>query len=203
MIVAINILGTDVTVTPPDESDGHPAWNLIGSAVSPSANLEQVWYWHEIGSAETGEPGFTFGFDSIVRASLATVTYSNTCLEDATPCADGSPAGNPLDDSSFATSLGSNSVMTGVSGIDVPAQGEVVAVFGTSNTITAFGISGSPEGSLSDGLSNVTGDANHNGGIEITEKPEPAAGSDGPFTATMPDDEVGDNVGQAISIFPK
>ncbi len=202
-IVAINILGTGIAVTPPATSAGHPPWNQIGSYVLPSANIEQIWYWHEIGSAETGAPGFTFGFSSSARASLATVTYSSTCLEDATPCAAGSPPGNPIDDFSFGMSLGNDSVTTGASAINVPAHGEVVAVFGTSNTITAFGLSGNPNGSFSGGLSLVTGAANHNGGIEITEKPEPAAGTDGPFTATMPSGEIGDNVGQAISIFPK
>jgi len=195
-IVGIDISGTGIAVTPPTPSAGHPVWNQIGTTTSPSSNIEEVLYWHELGSAETGSlVGFTFGLGSSVRASIATVTYTNTCLDDAT-C----PSGNPIDDFSVDGVSTSSGSVTTTRAINVPSAGEAVAVFGTSNTTTAFGIGG---GTVSGGLNQVTGDDNQNGGIEIFEKFETTTGTDGPFTATMESPAIGDNVAQVISIFPE
>jgi hypothetical protein len=153
VIVALNYLGTGVTVTPPMATGAdHPAWVLINiqSAGSP-ADFTQLLYWHVIGNAETGAPQFLFSFDSSVRATAGGVGYQGTCLEDAGPPCGPHPGESPVDDAQTSAANASNSVPAGAA-LNVPANGVTALASGSSNTLGFFGGPGSPSGTVSAGL---------------------------------------------------
>jgi hypothetical protein len=202
LIVAVNYLGSGVNVTPPMATGpDHPGWVLIDTRVAGSpADFTQLLYWHPIGSAETGAPQFTFTFDSSVRAAAAGVGYQGTCTEDLGPIC-GPHGQNPIDGVAGSISNNSGTVNTG-GAIAVPVNGTSVVAFGGSNTTVFFGGPGSPSGTAGPGLTPETNNSGQNSSIAIYDKFEPAGGTDGPFTATLPNSQLGDNVGQSISIFP-
>jgi hypothetical protein len=189
---------------------GMPAWNQVGCAVGTSCaagdivvgNYEQALFWHEVGSTVSENEGtFTFTYWTSVRGACAGVTYTNTCLMSGTPCSD------PIFDFSSGTaSLNQAVTQTGTSNmgatsgeIDVPALGEIVAFYGTSDTFSQFGedantLCNNNGGTCPDsnGLFNgcmtgpITGRSGVNGGIDVAAKGFSSA-TDGPFLSTLPD----------------
>ncbi len=201
IIVAIDVFtgGGTPSITTPTTDATHPPWNLIASTATGSpTSMIQYLYWHVIGSGETGTaPSFTFGLGGTFRATGVGINYTGSCTEDAIPC------GSPIDGLHEGTSNGNNAVSSLVD-IAVPATGKAVVAFGTTNTAVFFGESGSPtSGTVSTGLDLENENDAINAGLALYAKPELTAGSDGPFNATMPNGDTGDNVAQSISIFPK
>ena len=143
VILAINVLSGTATITPPSASTGHPAWNLVDTKVV-GGDYTQELFWHEVGSAETGGPSFMFGFNGTVRAACSAVTYSNTCLNDSTPCSD------PVFSSTSGSSTASSNV-TQSGAITFPSNSVLVAGLGTTDTNSKFG----------DGATNSPGVADH------------------------------------------
>ncbi len=213
IIIAINVIQapggpplSSLTVTPPATSLGHPAWNLIsstptGSGAPSNPDMVQFLYWHMIGSSE-GVPSFSFSFGSdIFRATAVGGNLFGSCIED-TPTMCPTNGGNPILAQNAGTSLGSNSVNSGAA-ISVPKDGTLLAAFGTTNSLDFFGQSGSPPGTVLPPLTSENNNSGINAGLAIYSKCEPTAGTDGPFTATLPNNDIGDNVAQTFSIIPK
>ncbi len=197
---------SSLTVTPPATTPGHPAWNLIistptGSGAPSNPDMVQFLYWHMLGSGE--EPAsFSFSFGAnTYRATAVFIEYQNTCTEDS-PTVCPTNGGNPILAQNAGTSLGSNSVSSGAA-ISVPQNGIAVVAFGTTNTLTSFGQSGSPSGTVLPPLVSEGSNSGINAGLAVYDKFEPNAGIDGPFTATLPNNITSDNVAQTFSIIPK
>jgi hypothetical protein len=174
---------------------GHPAWNIIDSEVIlGSQPYQQILYWHQVGSAETGGPMFEFTFgDTPVRAAFAASTYKDTCLNDPTPCA--SNGGSPIFASTFGVSTGLTSQVTETSAISAPGLSIAVGAFGTTDTNSAMGETASNPPGAAGGFANqgggfnmspVTATAGNNGGIAIADLAEPFAGTDGPWRGSLP-----------------
>jgi len=209
-IIAVNVLGTGVTITPPSAGVGIPAWNQLGCPLGTSCpagtitvgNYEQALFWHEVGTTPSENSGsFTFGLNPSSRAACAGVTYTNTCLMDGTPCA------NPIFDYNSGSAALSNSVVTtgtstpqGQTGgkLAVPTAGLIVAFYGSSDPFSEYGINAnsssnsngaaySPQnGTAGPGLVGpVTGRFQVNGGIDVFAK-NPSSSVDGPFNGTLP-----------------
>jgi hypothetical protein len=189
----------------------------------------QYLYWHSIGSAETnfGGPSFDFMLTGdgtpanchtvntagCFRATGVGINYTGTCTEDATPCSTNS--GSPISGLTTGTALDSNEVASGGTA-SVPSNGIALGVFGTDNTNVFIGQSGSPAGTVSDGCSTVAGpplcstnliqenaNSSINAGLALFDQIVINAGSVGPFIGTLPNNDFGDNVVQAIGIIPK
>ncbi len=194
---------SSLVVTPPAASSGHPLWNLIsstatGSGAPSNPDMVQFLYWHMIGSGETSAaPSFSFSFGSdIFRATAVGINYGGTCTQDATPCS------NPIAAMSSGTAFASNFISSG-SAITVPANGIVLVAFGTTNTLDFFGESGSPPGTVSPPLSPENNNSGINAGLALYDQREISASTYGPFTATLPNGDLDDNVAQSISIKPE
>ncbi len=198
---------SSLVVTPPATTTEHPMWNLIsstatGSGAPSNPDMVQFLYWHMIGSGETsGAPSFSFSFGSnIFRATAVGINYQNTCTEDSPVCSGN--GGSPILASNAGTSLNNNFVSSGAA-ISVPASGIALAAFGTTNTLDFFGQSGSPPGTVLPPLVSENNNSGINAGLALYDKFEASSGTDGPFTATLPNGDNGDNVAQSISIIPK
>ena len=191
VILAINVLGSGVTITPPGASGGHPAWNLIDSQ-TVNGDYQQQFFWHEVGSAETGGPSFMFGLSPSVRAACAASTYKNTCLDDTVQC--GSNAGSPIFAHTSGTATAS-SFVTETAAISFPNSSLVVGGFGTTDTNSKMG-DGATNNPLSPGaftnqgtgpnMSPVNGVSGNNGGISIANAQEVFGGTDGPWRGSLP-----------------
>jgi hypothetical protein len=206
VILAINTLSGDTTITPPPTGPGSPPWNLISFPSPVNGDYTQQLYWHQVGSAENGSPLFVFTFSNgqgpeIVKAACAAGTFKNTCLESQFGC----PNGSPIFDLSVGTSTQGDQVTqsgTSMGGepfgqINVPSAGLVFAVFGTSDTNSKFGDTANynantnggfytPEtGTFTEGLSSVNGVSGHNGGLAMATK-RFSSSVDGPFPASLP-----------------
>ena len=214
-IFAINVIQapggpplSSLTVTPPATSVGHPAWNLIsstptGSGAPSNPDMVQFLYWHVIGSSETSVvASFMFSFNgSLYRATGVAISEFNSCTEDS-PTMCPTNGGSPILASNAAISVANNFVSSGAA-ISVPQNGAATAVFGTTNTLAFFGQSGSPSGTVLPPLVSENNNAGINAGLALYDKCEASAGTDGPFSATLPNNDIGDNVAQSISIIPK
>jgi hypothetical protein len=197
ILLAVNILGTGVIVTPP----AGRVWVQIGTTITLNGDSEQKFFWHQVGSAEVGGPSFVFGISPSTRASCVAAAYKNTCLDSPNGC----PNGNPIFDSTVGTSVQSSFVSqmvslytTSQSGqISFPDDSLVVGVFGTTNTNSSFGISatnppfvngvpGRNQTGIPLNMSLVNSVSGLNGGLIIANLTEPFAGTDGPWQATLP-----------------
>jgi len=160
--------------------------------------MVQLLYWHVIGSGETSvAPSFSFSFGSdIFKATAVGINYGGTCTQDATPCS------NPIAAGSNGTAFASNLISSG-GAITVPANGIALVAFGTTNSLAYFGESGSPSGTVSPPLQPENNNSGINAGLALYDQRELSAGSYGPFTATLPNNDTGDNVAQSISIIPQ
>jgi len=201
VIIAIDVLtpdGTLPTITSPPSDGVHPPFHLISATtVSNPATMEQFLYWKMVGSGETGAaPSFTFTFDGTFRATGVGINYNGTCTEDAVPCSD------PISDTQIGTSVTSNAVSS-LTAVNVPANGVALAAFGTTNTGTFFGESGTPSGAVIPSLASENNNAGKNAGFALYDQFESSTGSYGPFTASLPNLDTGDNIAQAIGIIPQ
>jgi hypothetical protein len=199
VIVALDVLanpaGSFPLVTPPATSGGHPAWNLISlTTVNSPATMEQLLYWHVIGSSETsGAPSFTFTWSGTFQATGVGTVYTGTCTQNSPPCV------NPITASGIGTSIASNSVSA--SAVLVPSGGTVFGAFGTANTGVYFGESGSPSGTVfPSSLTNECSNWGTNAGLAAYDQLSLIAGSYGPFSATLPNTDIADNIAQVVSI---
>jgi hypothetical protein len=200
-LIAVNVLGTGVTITPPSMGSGIPPWQQLGSTITVG-NYEQALFWHEVGTAPSENAGsFTFMLSPSSRAACVGVTYTNTCLMSASACTD------PIFDYNSGSAALSNSVATSgtsspqgkTSGqLAVPPLGVVVGFYGSSDPFSEFGIAANPScnsnggvcpntsGTFSAGMTGpVVGRFQTNGGIDAASKNFSSA-TDGPFGATLP-----------------
>jgi hypothetical protein len=197
VLLAINTLSVGTTITPPAAGPGIPAWSLIDPQTL-NGDYTQQYYWHEVGTAESGGPTFEFTLTNgqgaaTVRAACVAAAYQNTCLESATPCT------SPISAVASGTSIASSNVEVSAS-VSFPNNSLVVGAFGTTDTNSRFGdsaanqpfvsgVSGIDQSSGpvgSPNLSSINGVSGKNGGIMITNLTEPFAGIDGPWLAALP-----------------
>ncbi len=188
VILAISVLGTGVTITPPATTTGIPPWNLIDSE-TVNGDYQQNLYWHQVGSAETGGPSFAFTLSPSVRASCAAAAYSNTCLDDPIACT------NPVFAITAGVAINSSNVSQD-SAISFPASSLLVGIFGTTDTNSKFGDSATNPPNIAGtsginqgtgpNMSPVNGIGGNNGGIAISNVTEAFAGTDGPWLASLP-----------------
>ena len=116
-------------------------------------------------------------------------------------CPTGSPAGNPISALTTGTATASNSVDE-TSSISVPANGVAVCAFGSTNTTDAPGLFSGGTITPNDlGTGGGSADTGGNPGLAIYQA-FGLSGSQGPWTATLPGSQTGDNVAQCISILP-
>jgi len=192
VILTVTVYGTGITITPPATSlPMHPAWNQLGTTAMVNSDFEAATFWHELGTTEDGSTNFPFMLSTTARASCASLVYTQTCLQSGTPCL------NPVLDFSSGSSINSNTVtQSGLSSlgamngaIDVPMLGRAVGSWGTSDQDTNFGGNAPNSPNIPGNLGTMTGHATSsgvNGGIEMGDKSEASAGTDGPFPATLP-----------------
>ena len=211
-LIAVNVLGTGVTITPPIAGLGMPAWNQLGCPLlAPLVPPERLR--SEITSRPSSGTKLVLrlrrtrvvspsGLNPSSRAACAGVTYTNTCLMDSSPCS------NPIFDYNSGSAALSNSVVTTGTNVlpkrqtggklGVPTVGLVVAFYGSSDPFSEYGINAnsssnsngtaySPSnGTVGPGLVGpVTGRFQVNGGIDVFAK-NMSSVVDGPFNGTLP-----------------
>jgi hypothetical protein len=224
VVVAIDVLpdanGVLPTVTPPPPTTGHPEWNLItsDSAGYPNPTMVQYLYWHMIGSAENVPPNFTFmltgdvapagcgstGTPGCFPATGVGINYNGTCTEEMpSPCP--TNAGSPIV-SPFISGIedANNSVVAGAT-IDAPANAFALAAFGTSDLEFFLGQPGAPiSGAVFPAtLQLENSNAGTNPGLAFYDQPEMNGGAVGPFAATLPNLDIGDNIAEVIGIISR
>lgn len=224
VVVAIDVLpdanGVLPTVTAPPPTTGHPEWNLItsDSVGSPNPTMVQYLYWHMIGSAENVPPNFAFTLTGAVApagcgsagtpgcfpATAVGINYNGTCTEEMpSPCPtnSGSPIVSP-----FTSGIqgANNSVVAGAT-IDVPANAFALAAFGTNDLEFFFGQSGRPiSGAVfPETLQFENSNAGTNPGLAFYDQAEIDGGVVGPFAATLPNFNIGDNIAEVIGIISR
>jgi hypothetical protein len=224
VVVAIDILpdasGVLPTVTPPQPTAGHPEWNLItsDSVGSPNTTMVQYLYWHMIGGAENVPPNFTFTLTGAVApagcgsagtpgcfpATGVGINYSGTCTEEMpSPCPtnSGSPIVLP-----FTSGIedANNNVAAGGT-FEVPGNAFALAALGTSDLEFFLGQSGVPiSGAVFPGtLQFENGNTGTNPSLAFYDQPEMNGGPVGPFAATLPNFNIGDNIAQVIGIIAR
>jgi hypothetical protein len=113
---------------------------------------------------------------------------------DATPCS------NPITGSATGTAIGSNFVNSG-STVSVTTNGIVAAIYGTNKTGDYFGQAGSPSGTVFPAtLVFEASDASHNAGTALYDQALVPAGTYGPTSGTLPDNDTADNIDTPIGI---
>jgi len=96
--------------------------------------------------------------------------------------------------------------------VPVPANGIALGAYGTDNTTDFFGKSGAVSGTVSDGCSSgncstalhfENANSGINAGLVIYDQLELVSASFGPFTGSLPNNDSGNNIIQAIGIVAK
>jgi hypothetical protein len=228
--VVADVNGVFPTVTPPEMSAGHPAWNLITttSVGSSPVNMVQYLYWHVIGSAETSiAPSFIFTLTGdgqppadplcdtpdeagCFRATGIGINYLGSCTQDTPMCP--TNGGSPITGVTVGTTTDSNSVTTSGT-VAVPANGIALGAYGSdSPALVFFGQSGSPSGAVTDGCTSgncstplhfENSNAGINAGLVIYDQLELNGFAPGPFSGTLPNNDIGNNIVQGIGIIPQ
>jgi len=205
-LIAVNVMGTGITITPPAPGTGIPPWTQLGTTID-TGKYEQALFWHEVGTATSEEIGsFTFTYSSSVRGACAGVSYTNTCLQNPVPCTSpifdysSGSAVNSFPTQQQVTQAGTSLFQMEPSGqLGVPPLGEVVGFYGSKDPFSEFGITANATANTNGGaytpttgtftgglVGPVTGRFGVNGGIDVASKSFSAA-VDGPFPASLPD----------------
>jgi len=160
-----------------------------------------------IGPDETSvAPSFLFtfmqgGMASAARATGVGIVYEGSCTQ-TTPTACFSNAGSPIIGNTAATGTANDSAtVTETTATTVQQGGVATCAFGTYNPFAFVGFTIAPTTPTL--LAFVDGDEGTNAGLDLYNRQETTAiTTDGPWQATLPSSNTGDNIAQCIGIIP-